>query len=459
MRKTFWQQRIPSLLGFFILLFAIGITSYLSGNNAIFLIRANPSNSPQNIKITNITDTSFTVSYITADKVSGIVLIGNEKESKTTVQDDKDKESKTIGGSYKTHHITVKNLKPKTSYSFSIISGADTFLNKENLFEVKTTSLINTLSDERKISGKVLLSDGSSPQEGIVYLNTDNSQTLSTVIDQNGNYFFDLSSLRDQKLETYISLNSTSSFSLYLTNGQEESNAKIVLDKIESIPVIHLSQNYDFETNDNLNNNSNESSKSAEITGFPLTSTQNSAKTTQILSPKMNEEFIDQKPLFKGTASPGATIDITIHSNEQIQTQINADSNGNWNYRPKDSLTPGEHTITISTYDQSGILKKITQSFTVYASGTQVSESATPSATPIISPSLTPTSIPTSIPTLTSTPIPIFTPIPTPTSILVSVTATMEAPGNSSMIQLGTTATLVATLGIIISLLAKAFLF
>ena len=83
--------------------------------------------------------------------------------------------------------------------------------------------------------------------------------------------------------------------------------------------------------------------------------------------------------------------------------------------------------------DVSGILRTITQSFTVFASGTQVSESATPSATPVVTPTSVPisTPIPTSVPTIIPTipvsptlaPIatitPVISPIPAPEILLL----------------------------------------
>jgi len=79
-------------------------------------------------------------------------------------------------------------------------------------------------------------------------------------------------------------------------------------------------------------------------------------------------------------------------------------------------LAPGNHILTILTKGVDGAMQTITQSFTVYAAGSQFTE---PSVSPIIS--VAPTATPT---------IPVTPPAPaspTPTIVIVSPTATPTA--------------------------------
>ena len=144
---------------------------------------------------------------------------------------------------------------------------------------------------------------------------------------------------------------------------------------------------------------------------------------------------MDSRPLLRGTALPNQKVKIRIES-EVIIDEVTADSNGLWSYRPPKSIAPGQHKITIETIDSFGVSKILTQNFTVFASGSQVAESATPSATPTSTP--TPTAAPKTTPTPTVT---AFTPTPTPTptiplSITISPTQipiiTPAPPGSSS---------------------------
>lgn len=95
------------------------------------------------------------------------------------------------------------------------------------------------------------------------------------------------------------------------------------------------------------------------------------AEDPTLTTPSANEEIPDQKPAFEGTAKPNSTVSITIHSSEAITAQVQTDTNGNWTYTPTTSLTPGSHTITISAPDSNGVLKTITQTFSVLAAQAQ----------------------------------------------------------------------------------------
>lgn len=436
MKKNLLQKRIPNLLVFLLLITAVGLTSILTGNTAIFLTRASLSNTPQDIKITNIIPASFTVSYKTSDKVAGALSFGIDKEMQETTQE---------ASSHNIHYFTARNLKPQTLYYFSITSGFDTFLNNGSPFEVTTSSVLETPSESSKLSGSVILADGSKPQEGIVYFASQNSQTLSTVIKKDGTYLLDLTPLRSKDLRSYFIISPDDLLNLNITSGLLESNITILGNQINPIPIITLSQNYDF-TLSNSGIEENIASNSAQFPNF--SSPKTSDIIPQIIAPKKDEEFIDQKPLFKGTASPSANVDIIIQSDQEMKTQITADRNGLWSFRPAIELSPGNHTISIQTYDNFGILKKLTRSFTVYASGTQVDESATPSATPIFIPSPTPT--PTlNPPTPTLTPTPVVIPSPTPTQSLI------QAPGNTSFIPVSIIALATTAFGIITFIITK----
>ena len=143
-----------------------------------------------------------------------------------------------------------------------------------------------------------------------------------------------------------------------------------------------------------------------------------------------------------------------------------ADNNGRWTYRPKTPLSPGLHTITITTKDRFGILRSITQSFTVFASGTQVVQSATPSATPTIT--STPTQTPTVVPTIISTPTPTPTILVTPTPIITVIPTAIPtpiitrppvspppAPGSSTLMITGIIGTLTIIVGMLLFLASR----
>lgn len=425
MRKSFWNLRIPTLLATIIIIIGIIVTSNFAKNSTILQIGASPSNVPENIRVTNISDLSFTVSYTTSSKVAGSISFGETKNMEKIKLDDRDEKTKSLG-SYQMHYFTVNNLKPKTKYYFSITSGEDTFLNNNLPFEINTAVPIkDSFLGDTNIKGNIQLSNQSLTNEIVVYVTSKNSQILSTLVKNDNSYLISLNYMRTKNLNSYYSFSKDSLINMLIVDPINKSQVAFLFENSQNVPPITLGNNYDFTIQSSplsLEKSINVSSEEASLK-FPILSSKpyTTNKEAQILQPKENAKLTDEKPLFKGTAKPGEKIEIIINSEQQIKTQVTADQNGNWSYLLDKPLSAGEHKITIITRNALGILKTITKSFTVYAAGTQVNESATPSATPTVKITSTPT--PTQILLPTITPAPTFIPTPTPT-LFIMPTAT-----------------------------------
>ncbi|MFH1186874.1 MAG: Ig-like domain-containing protein [Candidatus Levyibacteriota bacterium] len=429
MRKSIWDKRIPTLLGILLIVIGIGLTSSLVRQGIIFITKAAPTNIPQNVKITNITDSSFTVSYTTDDKVIGSINLGENESLGQVTRDDRDQKSGDLT-SIKVHNITVRNLKPSVKYFFSITSGEDTFQNNNELYQIVTAlSISDDPGQQEPISGNILLTDGTTAKEAVVYATIDEAQTISTLIKSDGSYILPLNSLRTFDLNSYFEFSDNTIKMLVIGEDSQESNVILSLNQINPVPTITLGKNYDFsESVEPI------ASDSAKFEGFPSFSS--SSKSTQIIepkiiSPKQDEGLSDQQPIFKGVALPNETIKITIES-EIIEDETTADIYGNWKYRPSSPLEPGNHTITIVTKNSLGVLKTLTRTFVVYASGTQIAEASGISPTPTIP--VAPTIEPSGVPIPSPTTEPTVTPIATITPTIATPSPTIASPGNPSAV-------------------------
>lgn len=381
-QNTIFNRKMPTLLGIGILLIGILITSLFVETGVLFIGQASPSQNPKDIHMSNITDTSFTVSYRTDSATVGAISLGKEKTSAKTYFDDRSQQKEKITP-YRLHVITIQNLQPLTAYYFSIVSDSEMYENNGTPFEVKTGQTLQRTSSQQLIKGNVITPDGSNISEAIVYVKSTNSQTLSTLVEANGSFTLDASIFRTLDNSSYITLTSDQILQMEIISPTMTSNITLLLQQADHIPPIIFSNNYDFTININPLQSTNVTS--SVTTRFPvLIANQVGNNTAQIVFPKDKEGLTDQKPIFKGTASPGASVKVVIHSNQEIQTEVQADENGIWSYRPSDQLPPGQHSISITTQDPSGVVKTITQSFVVYAAGTQISQTATPSASPVI---------------------------------------------------------------------------
>jgi hypothetical protein len=433
MNNTIWNKRIPTLLGISIITAGIAITSFLVKSGVIFISQARPVEAPQKLKITNISDASFTVSYSTEDNVIGSVNFGKDENLGQAAFDDRDQKAPSLDP-HKIHSITVKNLTPETRYFFSIISGQKKILNSDLPFEVSTASTLKAPPRSRALSlkGKVILPNAEKVTEAVVYATTENGQVISATL-KDGSYTLPLSSMRTSDLSSYFNFEENTIVKIAIENDGLKSNVSISAYQ-ETVPTVTLSYDYDFTITAKP-----PALRSTEPIGFPpvpFVQEQVLGISTiipQIVLPKKDQEFTDQQPEFRGITIPNGTIRITIQSPQNLVTQTIADIYGNWKYRPPNPLSPGRHTITITAADASGIIKTITRSFVIHAQGTQVNQSATPSATPTLAfpsipiPTRTPTPVRSPTPTPTKTLALAFT--PTPTSILTITPTPTLCPG------------------------------
>ncbi len=455
MRNSIWNKRIPSLLGILMLLVGVGLTSYLLQFKTIFTSRAAPGNTPQDVRISNITESSFTVSFKTTDKVNASISYGSDQKFGKVSLDDRDKQSGTPQA-YTLHYITVTGLSENQNYVFSIISGVNTYLKDSSPYTVTTSKkLTQNPSTQLPLVGTILTSTGDPAKDSIVYVTTTGSEVLSTITKDDGSYVIPLNALRSSDLSTYIPLSEASTLKILAFSSTEVSHISVLANQTNPVPPAMLSKDYDFTLNPTLPIAPVASTSASEKSDFPSFSTKEvSAGTPTILSPKKEEEFSDTQPTFTGTGVANQSISVEIHSETVIKDTIKADSQGNWKYRPKQPLAPGNHTITIVTKDAKGLIKTLTQSFVVYAEGsksTQPSVSPTkPTATPSPTPTRVPTQIPTATPTIVTTTVPtptlipttivvtptIFVPTSTPTPTIIRAVTPLPATGSSSGIAL-----------------------
>jgi len=436
-RNKVLNKRLPAFVGFFVLLFALGITLLLSGNTFIFISKATVGADPKNVQVSNISDTSFTISYITDAPAAGTISYGTDPSTPTIALDDRDQQS-SGATEHQVHFITVKNLLPATKYYFVIDSGSQKVNNNGNPFVITTAASLPAQSaGQQNLLGTVALSDGSIPSEAVVYLTSDTTQQLATVINPDGSYQLPLANLRDSTLNAAATLSSDTVLQLQVVTPTDQSTIKILANQTNHVPKIVLSQNYDFTLG--TSELSSGSAQVASISAFPVFTTPAPVSSPEITSPTDAQAYKDQQPLFEGRALPNTEVDITIQSQQEISAKLQSDGSGSWQFRPPISLAPGKHTITLKSVDASGVVQTIERSFTVYASGSQFIE---PSVSPILPPTVVPTAIPTSAPTPTAA----LTPTPAPTT---AVTQTIQPTVATTPVPLPKTGSSAVVTGII----------
>lgn len=411
MKKGLFNKRIPTIFALIVLIGIIGTSTYLIQKGVFYVGKAAPDTQPQNLSISNITDSSFTVVFTTSGQTDSVIAMSNASTGNSITFDDRDKKS-GAHNKYFSHHISVPNLSSNTTYAFKLIVGGKDY--QSSAYSVKTGQPIaNPPFAQNPLFGKVLLPDGSIATDSIVTAITEDSQIISAITDNKGEFILPTNSLRNKAIIDYVKLNNNSSFTITVFRQLMSATVKTTFSIAQNLPPITLLQQYVFtQTNEQA------STQSSQLT---VSSPKSSSKTVDIISPKQGESFVDFRPQFNGTSYPNSNVTLSVAG--LLQQQVITKADGTWSYKADPQLPQGKHVITLTTTDPQGEKITISRTFNIFPQGSQITESATPSATPTIKPTLTPT------PTPTATPTPItlsLTPsVISPTQIPVTPTSTL----------------------------------
>lgn len=400
--------KLPTILGVIILVFGVVAGVVLINSSQVFKIGANTEGIPKNVRITNITDSTATVTWTTDIKTKGFVKWGKSELalSKVALEDETD-------ASF-VHSANIVGIDQGSTIVFKTNSETKDYDNGGIPWNI-TTKDTKILGNNNLIaSGTVLEADGSTPARAIVYL-TVNGSLVSALTSVEGNFVIPLSTYFD-------TISDTTAIEISVQGGPKGTTQAVIYPKsIKFIPTMVLGRSYDFRSAEiNNSNQQPESSltvpESVEASSrFEITKSNNQEiETTSTLSIDSIDEgeiITTTDPEFFGSAPKGTQIEIQVESELQTGT-AKVDSKGKWSWSPPNNLEAGEHKLTVKWRDTSGILRTITRTFIVSAAEGPAFES-TPSATPqnTTSPVATTTSVSTSSATpKTST----GTPMPTP---------------------------------------------
>lgn len=329
MRRNFFDKRIPTLLGLIVITAGILLTTFLVRSGTLFDIKATAGQEPKNVGITNISDVAFTVSYVTDDSVVGTLSYGTDPGVlDKLILDDRDQLSQSVNR-YKVHSITVKDLKPKTTYYFQINSADQTYLDNDSYYNIQTGSTISEMpSDQNPISGKVIGPDGLAPSDGLVFVSISQAQKLSTYLKSDGTYTIPLNTLRNESLNDYLELFENSIINIEVISEDLFSSVSISAKEISPVPLITLSNSYDFSSKSKATSASSKKSQEIRFPTLgpvkrrvgPTPAKQSSIKLTQtsIISPTK----VPPVPKSKKSSAIIATINAAFNFADGIISKV-----------------------------------------------------------------------------------------------------------------------------------------
>lgn len=370
-------RKIPTIVG--LLLIVVGIAGYIlySQKNTI---RNNPAIVPAKVRITNISDNKFTVSWITGTETLGTVEYGVVGQKLMTV--DKDERDGATAGKYRTHHITIEKLQPSTQYAFRILSGDKPvrFDNKGTPYTTSTGPVIGATPTSQNFYGNVQLPSKQSANGSIVYITLPNGATASTLVRESGNYAFTLSTIRTADLRSYITYDPSATIaSLTVESGDQQSISAVSLANSAPVPTITLGQNTDF-----LNTATTPAIAEVAPTENPELSPEPlgifnvepiattpaidviSTSTVTILNPKIEGETLATlRPEFRGTGPVDITLSIALTGQKAISDTTQVAKDGTWSWAPVIDLKVGKQKIAITYLPTGGTTQKVERNFAI----------------------------------------------------------------------------------------------
>jgi len=433
------KKTIPTIAGIFVLIIGVASGVFLLQRQQIFRLGASSDTEPKDINVTNVTDTSFSVSWITDKQTVGSIEWGNSTNLGQTAHEDSNIPSLV-------HTITLTHLDPNTKYYFQIISNGVEYTQAGSPWQASTGAELAPPESSNIISGQIQTADGTAAANVLVYATVGSALPMSTTTSQNGEWVISLANARNQSASSYINLSPETMVELYIQGGSlGAASAQTLLKNANPTQTIALGKSYDFRNENRESTNdipqaelSLPDQKNKRESGFNLSGAEasGSEESVTLESLEDNEVIYTQKPEFFGGGPTGTEFTITVES-DPVSDQVTIGSSG-WSWSPPDNLEEGEHTLTISWTDAEGILRKITRTFVVQAAEDGPSFESTPSdttTTPSPSPTATPTATPTPTAKASSSPSPSSTtspsPTPTPrTSITASDSADLPQPGS-----------------------------
>jgi len=413
---------MPTFVGLLLFAFVFGGFIVLFERVVRLPSRASADTTPKHAEVSNVSDTSFTVTWITDKPATGALIVTDHTRKPVVVYDERDTAGKL--GKYVTHSVVYRSGTPQKEYAIQILTNG-TAVSAPAVAHVRTgPTLTGSAGGLEPAYGRVMNAHDEPATGALVYLTLPESQKLSTLVTASGSWLIPLNLIRSQDLTQLLPTAQRVTEELLVRSGTEETSA--VTDTLNDSPVpdMMLGKTYDFRRQQALNTVVDAKSVLGDTAQTPPVS-----GTVAITQPLDGAALATRVPLFQGTGVAGNPVSITIGIHHPIGGSTSVGADGIWRYTPKEPLSVGKQSVTISSRDGSGKPVAITHMFEILKSGTQVLGAATPSAT------LTPTLTPTPTSTLGGEPIPVTgSPLPLIVLLILGVGLLAGGVGYSVMV-------------------------
>ncbi|OGK55583.1 hypothetical protein A3B56_02425 [Candidatus Roizmanbacteria bacterium RIFCSPLOWO2_01_FULL_45_11] len=383
------EFRIPTFIGLLLAGSIIGTLALVLQPGRISRIvgtaRTPAATAPEQITISNITDTTAVIIWQTSQLSQGYVEYKAGNEPSLTSYDVRDKED-GIPKVYRTHYVELSHLPSGSTVSYSIVSGGTYAYDGSISLGVPFPQTISA----SPIHGELRTKDGSETTGTIVMATFEGSAPWSTFIYDTANWVIPLAHVRTETGDgLYCSVRSCErDTAVTLTFIGEEGTQTRTVPVEEARPLLPVVYGTSPGTEADILP-SNIPTATTAVTRPPQPILTTTSWDVSILNPKQDAKLTFPKPLIRGQGVPGTNVTIALESSITQVGKTTVLEDGTWHWTPAYPLDPGTHTVRIDTVNSQGKNVRQEHTFYILKSGQQVLADSTPSA------SLTPTATPT----------------------------------------------------------------
>jgi hypothetical protein len=196
------------------------------------------------VKVTNLRDTAFTVSWTTDGVFTGTVEYGTTPALGSVAQDDRG-----AATSDDTHHVTLLGLISGTTYYFDVLSGDQRDDNNGAHYALTTGSVLE-LPTSDTVYGRAFQCDGTTPAQGtIVYVtladgdgtgSLGQSAQMSGLVDENGWWHANLGNARVGRLSAHFFYSASGDQLVLEAQGAGDGIGDLAVDTGDDAPAADL---------------------------------------------------------------------------------------------------------------------------------------------------------------------------------------------------------------------------
>lgn len=382
------QKKIPGYTAYgFLFVITLGLALTMNMFKVQTTTRASKGTIVQELKASNITATSATISFVTKEPIKAYINLQSvgsvEPRIGFDAEDSKKLEDRKI------HYITFNNLASDTTYSYKILIGdKGAFSNNSYSFRTLSSHIQGINSSTQPFFGKVTTKRLLPAKRTLIYLSfpqVNKNLWFSALSKDTGEWIVTIPLVYSQKFTVKTLVGADEIVAYFIGSDQITTGVKARLDQMSPLKTIVLGQSYDLV---------NDFSTPDRVVSDQVLGVMDPKTVLQIISPLTGAILATQYPVIKGVARPASLLNIQLEP-KGTRAVVQTNTRGEWNYTVLKGLLPGAYVFSA----EQGLEKK-KLSFVIGKSGESVLGEATPSGK--LEPTLTPLLLLTQIPPIGS---------------------------------------------------------